>query len=217
MTNQPLDEPKTSLKTPAPIKTPTPPTPATMPAATVPELPTVPTGPKLAANAVYAGSIHVKNDSSTHVPLQFISIRYQVGHDDPKRPERRRGGKFTGVWDAPLRAVTDQVVSAPKGIHWAPEPFTIQLADDGKSATYECVADGKTYVADLTVQSAPVMKVRSIYKGTIRAKGESGSGTPLTINLAADRKSGTMTQTSKSGDTVVRFNGVRDGATLRHD
>lgn len=124
--------------------------------------------------------------------------------------------RFTGVWDgATLRAVTDQVVSAPKGIRWDPESFTLRFADDGKSATYECVADGKTYVADLSIQSTPAVKAASIYKGTIRAPGESGSGTPLTINLAADRKSGTMTQTSKFGDTVVRFNGIWDGTILR--
>jgi hypothetical protein len=68
----------------------------------------------------------------------------------------------------------------------------------------------------LSDQSARVVKAGPIYKGTIRAQGEqSGSGTPLTINLAVDRKSGTMTQTSKSGDTVVKFNGVWDGTTLR--
>ena len=68
----------------------------------------------------------------------------------------------------------------------------------------------------LSPQSAPVVKAGLIYKGIIRAKGEeTGPGTPLTINLAVDRKSGTMTQTSKSGDTVVKFNGVWDGTTLR--
>jgi hypothetical protein len=121
-----------------------------------------------------------------------------------------------GVWDgATLRAVTDEVVSERKGINWEPESFTLRFADDGKSATYECAAEGKTYVADLSAQSAPVVKAAPIYKGTIRERGESGSGTPLTINLGADSKSGTMTQTSKSGDTVVRFNGIWDGAILR--
>jgi hypothetical protein len=68
----------------------------------------------------------------------------------------------------------------------------------------------------LSAQAAPVVKAGLIYKGIIRAKGEeSGPGTPLTVNLAVDRKSGTMTQTSKSGDTVVKFNGVWDGTTLR--
>lgn len=68
----------------------------------------------------------------------------------------------------------------------------------------------------LSAQSTRVVKAGPIYKGIIRAQGEhSDSGTPLTINLAVDRKSGTMTQTSKSGDTVVKFNGVWDGTTLR--
>jgi hypothetical protein len=65
-------------------------------------------------------------------------------------------------------------------------------------------------------QSAPAVNAGPVYKGTIRAQGdESGSGTPVTIALADDRKSGTMTQTSKSGDTVVKFTGVWDGPTLR--
>ena len=131
----------------------------------------------------------------------------------------RRGDvvvKFAGVWEgATLHAVTDEVITAPKGINWDPESFTLRFADDSKSATYECAADGKNYVADLSAQSAPAVKAAPIYKGIISARGETGPGTPLTINLAADRKSGTMTQTSKSGDTVVRFNGIWDGDTLR--
>jgi serine/threonine protein kinase len=183
----------------------------------VAEPPTVPAGPKVIANAVYEGTIHVKNDSSTNVPLAIT-----IGSDLKSGTMTQSGHrgdvvvKFTGVWDrATLYAVTDEVVSEPKGINWEPESFALRFADDSKSATYECVADGKTYVADLSAQSAPVVKVGPDHKGTIRARGESGSGTPLTINLAADRKSGTMTQTSKSGDTVVRFNGIWDGDILR--
>ena len=177
----------------------------------------VPARPKVMANAVYEGTIHVKNDSSTNVPLTFtIGSNLKSG---TMTQSGRRGDvvvKFSGVWDgATLHAVTDEVVSAPKGINWEPESFTLHFADDSKSATYECVAGGKTYVADLSAQSAPAVKAAPIYKGTIRARGEKGSGTPLTINLAADRKSGTMTQTSKSGDTIVRFNGIWDGDTLR--
>jgi hypothetical protein len=181
----------------------------------VTETPTAPAGPKVTANTVYEGTIHVKNDSSTNVPLTIT-----IGSDlkSGTMTQSGRSGdmvvKFNGVWDgATLRAVTDQVVSAPKGIHWEPESFTLHFTDDGKNATYECGADGKTYVADLVVQSAPLVKAGPIYKGTIRAQGEL-SGTPLAINFAADRKSGTMTQTSKSGDTVVRFNGIWDGHTF---
>ncbi len=120
--------------------------------------------------------------------------------------------RFTGIWDGDiLRAVTNEVVSKPKNIQWTPESFTLRFAEDSKSTTYECVADGKTYVADLSAQGAPTVKAAPNYKGTIRARGESGSGTPLTINLAADLKSGTMTQSSKSGDTVVRFTGMDAG------
>src|SRR5205823_2868054 len=51
-----------------------------------------------------------------------------------------------------------------------------------------------------------------LYEGTIQA---SQGSVPLTIKLAADLKSGTMTQSSTRGDTVVKFAAVWDGATLR--
>jgi len=218
VTTQPsVIEPKVSPKISAPIETRAPPISPPVPAASVPERLAVPAGPKVIANAVYEGTIHVKNDSSTNVPLTIT-----IGPDlksGTMTQSGRRGEvvvKFAGVWDgATLHAVTDEVVSIPKGINWEPESFTLRFADDSKSATYESAADGKTYVADLSAQSVPTVKSAPNYKGTIRARGESGSGTPLTINLAADRKSGTMTQSSKSGDTVVRFNGIWDGDVLR--
>jgi serine/threonine protein kinase len=210
-------ESKPSPKASAPIETPAPSIAVPVPTASIPVLPPTPAGPKVMANAVYEGAIHVKNESSTNVPLMIT-----IGSDlksGTMTQSGRRGDvvvKFTGVWDGTaLHAVTDEIVSEPKGINWEPESFTLRFVDDGKNATYECFADGKTYVADLSPQTAPMVKTAPIYKGTIRARGESGSGTPLTINLAADRKSGTMTETSKSGDTVVRFNGIWDGDILR--
>jgi hypothetical protein len=50
------------------------------------------------------------------------------------------------------------------------------------------------------------------YEGTMQA---SQGSVPLAIKLGADLKSGTMTQSSTRGDTVVKFTGVWDGATLR--
>lgn len=82
------------------------------------------------------------------------------------------------------------------------------------TSTTESLASPKTSVAIET--PAPVVKASAIYKGIIRAEGEqTDSGTPLVINFEIDSKSGTMTQTSKSGDTVVKFDGVWDGTTLR--
>ncbi len=210
-------ESKPTPITSAPIETPAPSAAIPVPTASIPIIPLAPAGPKVMANAVYEGAIHVKNESSTNVPLMIT-----IGSDlksGTMTQSGRRGDmvvRFTGVWDGTaLHAVTDEVISEPKGISWEPESFTLRFADNGKSATYECFADGKTYGADLSLQSAPVVKAGPIYKGAIRVRGEKGSGTPLTINLAADRKSGTMTQTSKSGDTVVRFNGIWDGDILR--
>jgi serine/threonine protein kinase len=238
VTAQSVIEPAASPKPSVAIETPAPSIAAPLPSASVskqpiavsspsraPEPSTVPTEtpatparPKVIANAVYEGTIHVKNESSTNVPLT-ITIASDLKSGTMTQSGRRGDVvvKFAGVWEgATLHAVTDQVVSAPKGLNWEPEAFTLRFAEDGKSANYECVTGGKTYFAELSAQAVPTMKAASIYKGTIRAQGESsGTGTPLTINLAADRKSGTMTQTSKSGNTVVRFNGIWDGDILR--
>ena len=217
VTTQPSVEPKASPKASVASETPAPSIAAPVPPASAPTLPAAPARPKVIANAIYEGTIHVKNDNSTNVPLTIT-----IGSDLKSGTMTQSGHrgdvvvKFKGVWDgATLQAVTDEVVSTPKGTKWDPESFKLRFADDAKRATYECNADGKNFVADLSAQSAPVVKAAPIYKGTIRAQGEKGSGTPLTINLAADRKSGTMTQTSKSGDTVVRFNGIWDGDILR--
>ncbi|HEV2805563.1 MAG TPA: serine/threonine-protein kinase [Chthoniobacterales bacterium] len=170
-----------------------------------------------AAGSTYAGTIHVRNDNSISVPL-FITL----GADSKSgtmTQSGRRGDvvvRFSGVWDGPaLHAVTDQVVSTPKGINWQPESFTLRFADDGKTASYECSADGKMFVADLSVQSSSLGKIGAVYKGTIHTQAATGPGTPLAINFSPDRKSGTMTQTSKFGDIVVRFTGIWDGNILR--
>jgi hypothetical protein len=175
------------------------------------ETPRAPAGPKITANAVYEGTIHVKNESSTNVPLAIT-----IGSDlksGTMTQSGRRGDvvvKFTGIWDEnTLHAVTDEMVSAPKEIKWSPESFTLRFAEDGKTASYECFAGGKTYIADLSAQSSSGIKPASLYKGKIWS-----TDTPLAINFDANRKSGTLTETSKSGDTVVKFNGVWDGDVL---
>src|SRR5688572_18427790 len=228
--SEPIPQPKTSApaEKPAAVASSPPPIPATAAADPSPPVPPepgkggtpiapVPAGPAVNADAVYSGTIQVKSDSSIQVPL---AISFGSDLKSGTMTQSGRSGdmivRFTGVWDgATLRAVTGEVVSMPTGIRWEPESFTLRVAEDGRSAIYECVAGGKTYVADLAVQSAPAARAAPIYKGIIRAQGETGSGTPLTINLAADRKSGTMTQTSKLGDTVVRFNGIWDGEIFR--
>jgi serine/threonine protein kinase len=59
-------------------------------------------------------------------------------------------------------------------------------------------------------------KPASIYQGTISVPVDPYSPeVPLTIKLNSDGRSGTMTQTGKRGDMVVKFNGVWEGTTLR--
>jgi serine/threonine protein kinase len=165
---------------------------------------------------IYTGTIHgkVASGNTYSVPLTITLA------PDLKSGTMTQSGKhgdivvkFTGVCEGTeLHAVTGDVVSQPPGIQWAPESFTLRFADDGKSAGYECLAGGKTYVADLSARSANVTRMGPAYKGIIGKGGR--SPVPIAINLASDRRSGTMTQTSRYGDMVVRFNGVLDGSTL---
>jgi hypothetical protein len=179
------------------------------------ETTSAPTRPKVIPNAVYTGAIRVRYEGGGKTtPLTIAPA------SDPKSgtmtQTSKRGDmvvKYTGVWAGTvLRAVTNEVVSKPNGVQWEPEAFTLQFSEDRKTANYECNADGKIYAADLTAQSlasSTAAKLNSVYKGTIIG------GTPLTIAFGADRKSGTMTQTAKSGDVVVKFAGVWDGSVLR--
>jgi hypothetical protein len=174
----------------------------------------IPAKPNVIANAAYTGTIQVFGASGRSTPLTIVPAADT--RSGTMTQSSRKGDlvvKYTGVWDANvLRAVTNAVVSKPNGVQWEAEAFTLKFSEDGKTATYQCEADGKTYFADLTVQtadSAATAKLSSIYKGTITG------GTPLTIAFNGDHKSGTMTQTAKSGDVVVKFAGVWDGSVLR--
>lgn len=174
-------------------------------------------GPTSVANAAYQGTIHLKNDSSVNVPL-LIKIGPDLKSGTMTQSGRNGNAvvRFTGTWsDSILHAVTDKLISAPRTIQWEPESFTVRFSDDYKKASYRCVVGEKIYDADLSVEPAAVANIGSVYKGTIRLQGEQDSGTALTISLGANRKSGTMTQTSRSGDTIVRFDGIWDGDTLR--
>jgi hypothetical protein len=97
--------------------------------------------------------------------------------------------------------------------------FFLKQADRGVTSRNDShgspTVSPATKTSESSTRTAPVVKAGPVYKGVIRAEGgQDGSGTPLTISLAEDRKSGTMTQTSKSGDTVVKFSGVWDEMTF---
>jgi serine/threonine protein kinase len=172
-------------------------------------------GPKIIPNAVYTGTIRMKGESTEKTTPLTIRMNPELTSGLMSQTARRGDVvvKFNGVWDgSTLRAVTDEIISKPPETNWDPESFSLRFVDDGKSATYECNADGKTYTAELTpllLGSTTAAKLSSVYKGTITG------GTPLTIAFGGDRKSGTMTQTAKSGDVVVKFTGVWDGSILR--
>jgi hypothetical protein len=160
----------------------------------------------------YAGNIRVRSDYNSPTRPVALALAPDLRSGTMTQGSKRGDFvvKFNGIWEgSELRAVTGEVVSQPPGIRWTPEAFTLRFGEDGKSATYACSADGKTYEADLSAQSGAGVKVASVYKGKIWS-----TDTPLAITLAADRKSGTLTETSKSGDTVVKFNGVWDGNAL---
>lgn len=178
------------------------------------EVASAPPIPKPAPNTVYEGTIRVKYDGS--IPPRQLTIT--VGPDiksGTMTQSSKKGDivlKFTGVWEeAVLHAVTNEVISQPAGVKWEPEAFALHFNADGKSATYECNASGKTYVADLVAQSfgsTVAARLSSVYKGTITGN------TALTVSFAGDRRSGTITEGSKSGDVVVKFTGVWNGSNL---
>jgi hypothetical protein len=162
---------------------------------------------------IYSGAVRVRYDYNSAPRPLTIALGPDLKSGTMTQSSKRGDFvvKFNGIWEGTdLRAVTGEVVSQPSGVQWTPESFVLRFAEDGKSASYECVAEGKTYVADLLAQSGEVAKINSVYRGTIRP-----SNVPLTINLSSDRKSGTMTQTGRSGDTVIKFGGIREGTILR--
>jgi len=170
--------------------------------------------------SIYKGTISVPLDPSSN-PSVPLSIKLNSdGRSGTMTQTGKRGDvvvKFSGVWEGTtLHAVTDEAISIPAGIQWQPESFNLRFTSDGSSGTYECNSGGRTYVAKLSGQTISAANPLTMYKGTIRATDDkAGPGVPLTIKLEADRKSGTMTQSSKSGESVVvKFNGVLDGAIL---
>ena len=178
------------------------------------ETTSAPSERKLIPNAIYTGTIALKGQAGYAVPVTITpsnDLKSGIMTQTSKRGDMVV--KYTGVLDGDvLRAVTNEVISKPNGVQWEPESFTLQFSGDGKTATYECNADGKVYSANLIAQqfASPVAaKLSSVYKGTI------SGGTPLRIAFASDRKSGTITETAKSGDVVVKFAGVWDGPMLR--
>lgn len=180
-----------------------------------PETASTPAKPSVIANALYTGMIRIKSEPGGKVTPITIAPGPDLKSGTMAQTSHKGDMlvKYTGIWEGDvLRAVTNEIISRPNGVAWEPEAFTLLFSKDGKNATYECNADGKTYVADLTAQtlgSTMVARLNSIYKGTITG------GIPLTITFSGDRKSGTMTQTAKSGDVVVKFAGVWDGSILR--
>ena len=77
------------------------------------------------------------------------------------------------------------------------------------TAAAETRPQPKPATAGVAVPSTPAPKLASVYRGTIHPNDVS-----LAIEFGPDRKSGRMTQTSKRGDTVVKFTGFGDGTTL---
>jgi hypothetical protein len=168
---------------------------------------------------VYSGTLRVRDEYNS--PTRPITIALSPDHKSGTMTQGSKRGdfvvKFSGIWEEQeFHAVTGEVVAQPPGIQWTPESFVLRFVAGGKAASYESNTGGKTYLADLAPAAAPPNQAAARYQGIIHRSGESnGAGVPLTIALAPDRKSGTQTQTSQYGDTVVRFNGIWDGNTLR--
>ena len=168
--------------------------------------------------ASYNGIISVPGDPSLRYSVP-LTIRLNADAKSGTMTQTGKQGdtvvKFNGVWEgAILHAVTDEVVSNPLGRGWTPESFNLRFTSDGQGASYECNAGGKVYAAKLTSQTV-TSTTPAKYKGTIRLMGDNSSrGVGLTLAFEPDRKSGIMTQSGKTGEITVKFNGVLDGNIL---
>ena len=169
---------------------------------------------------IYRGTMTVPLNPSSSPNMPLTIKLSSDGRSGTLTETGKRGEivvKFNGIWNgATLQAVTGDVISNPANVKWSPESFSLRFSADGSSGTYECNADGKTIVAELESQTISTTTSPNVYKGTIRTTDDKvGPGTPVTIQLAPDRKSGTMTQSGKKGAIVLTFNGVLDGTILR--
>lgn len=191
---QPAASPVSTAPTPAPVSSPT----------TVKFSPTAP---------LYAGTVRVLGDQETAAGRSIAVTFSPDSKSGTMTQSSKRGNfivKFKGIWEgAELHAVTGDVVAQPFGIQWTPESFILKFSEDGQRATYQCVANGKTYEANLAAQSEFLARLASVYKGKI-SPGEAA----LVITIGANRKSGLLTETTKSGNTVVTFTGIWDGDTM---
>jgi hypothetical protein len=167
---------------------------------------------------VYLGVITLRGQSEAGSGRQLSIILDSDLKAGEMTQSSKRGDfvvKFYGNWrDDALHAVTTEVVAQPAGIEWAPESFVLRFSEDGKNGSYECISGGKTYVAQLNGQKR-ASDARTVYEGPIKKAGSNDPVAGLRIRFAPDRRSGTETQTSRLGDTVVRFSGVWDGNIFR--
>jgi hypothetical protein len=168
---------------------------------------------------VYKGTITVPLDSS--ISPRPLTIKLNTDGKSGTMTQTGKQGdtivvEFKGVWEGKtLLAVTGDVISNYPKVTWSPESFSLRFDADGSRATYECKSSGKTYVAKLESSAISGANSPNVYKGTIRTTDDKTSaGTPVAIEFAADRKSGTMTQSAKKGDITVKFKGVLDGTIL---
>jgi serine/threonine protein kinase len=100
----------------------------------------------------YKGAIQVKGESSAPAVALTITLNPDLRSGTMTQTGRRGDTvvKFTGVWEGTaLRAVTGDIVSKPETVRWDPESFSLRFSNDGSKGSYECVAGGKTYIAEL--------------------------------------------------------------------
>src|SRR5205814_5691005 len=165
------------------------------------------------AAPLYTGVIRIVGEPQG-APIRSIAITLSSDLKSGTMMQSSKRGnfvvRFKGIWEGTeLHTVTGEIIAQPVGIQWTPESFVLKFSEDGQRATYQCLADGKTYNADLTGQSEFFARIAPVYKGKI-----SPSDVPIRIAIGANRKSGIVTETTKSGDTLVAFNGIWDGDTM---
>jgi hypothetical protein len=163
--------------------------------------------------AFYTGVVRVMGDAES-APVRSIAVMFSPDLKSGAMTQSSKRGnfivRFKGIWDGTeLHGVTGETVARPLGIPWTPESFSLKFSPDGQRATYQCLSDGKSYQAELAPQSEFFANIAPLYRGKV-----SPGDTPVAITIGANRKSGLLNETTKSGDTVVTFTGIWDGDTM---
>lgn len=205
-----------------------------------PPAPAIPLGGVIVTTTPEGATVTLGGTSTGKSPVTFKDLRagkypLRIALSDYETMEKEvevRGNELTDLGTLALQATKPaiELSSVPSGAQVFQGSTLLgttplRRADfSAGDATFVLILDGylpselKASISpkDTFKVTVALSKPASIYKGTISVPLDPSSNpsVPLTIKLNSDGRSGTMTQTGKHGDMVVKFNGVWEGIIL---